>query len=90
MFEPVHGSAPDICRSGPGEPARPGLVRAMMLDHLGHPDAAAAVMDAMTYVLSQTDVRTADLGGRASTDEVTEELLRALRTSGSASPRAAV
>ena len=90
MFEPVHGSAPDIAGQGRANPLGQVWSAAMMLDHLGHASAAAAVMDAMTHVLSQTDVRTADLGGRASTDEVTEELLRALRTSGSASPRARV
>ena len=51
---------------------------AMMLDHLGHADAAAAVLSAMETVLADTGVRTGDLGGTATTDEVTAELLRAL------------
>jgi tartrate dehydrogenase/decarboxylase / D-malate dehydrogenase len=49
-----------------------------MLEHLGHADAAAQVVAAMESVLADTGVRTADLGGTASTDEVTTELLRAL------------
>ncbi len=79
MFEPVHGSAPDIAGQGRANPLGQVWSAAMMLDHLGHAEAATAVMGAMTSVLSQTDVRTADLGGRASMDEVTEELVRALR-----------
>ena len=50
----------------------------MMLDHLGHPEAAAEVVDAVAALLAGTDVRTADLGGSATTSEVTDELLRLL------------
>jgi tartrate dehydrogenase/decarboxylase/D-malate dehydrogenase len=80
MFEPVHGSAPDIAGQGRANPLGQVWSGAMMLDHLGHHDAAAAVVAAMEHVLADTAIRTADLGGKASTDEVTEELLRALRT----------
>ncbi len=83
MFEPVHGSAPDIAGQGRANPLGQVWSGAMMLEHLGHADAAGAVMDAIAHVLSETDVRTADLGGRASTQEVTEELVRALRTGSS-------
>ena len=82
MFEPVHGSAPDIAGQGRANPLGQVWSGAMMLDHLGHPEAAAAVMAAMESVLADTGVRTADLGGTASTDEVTDELLRALRAAG--------
>jgi tartrate dehydrogenase/decarboxylase/D-malate dehydrogenase len=51
-----------------------------MLDHLGEHEAAADVLAAVEHVLSATGVRTADLGGTASTDEVTSELLTALRS----------
>jgi tartrate dehydrogenase/decarboxylase/D-malate dehydrogenase len=79
MFEPVHGSAPDIAGQGRANPLGQVWSAALMLDHLGHPDAAAEVVAAMETVLADTGVRTADLGGTASTDEVTQELLKALR-----------
>ncbi|CAA9319308.1 MAG: D-malate dehydrogenase [decarboxylating] [uncultured Frankineae bacterium] len=79
MFEPVHGSAPDIAGQGKANPLGQVWSGAMMLDHLGHPEAAAAVVAAMESVLADSGVRTADLGGRATTEEVTAELLRALR-----------
>jgi tartrate dehydrogenase/decarboxylase/D-malate dehydrogenase len=50
----------------------------MMLDHLGHPGAAAEVTDAIAAVLARTDIRTADLGGRATTVEFTTAVLGAL------------
>ncbi|MDP9437083.1 MAG: tartrate dehydrogenase [Actinomycetota bacterium] len=79
MFEPVHGSAPDIAGQGRANPLGQVWSGAMMLEHLGHADAAAAVLAAVEHVLDDTGVRTADLGGTASTDEVTAELLGALR-----------
>jgi tartrate dehydrogenase/decarboxylase/D-malate dehydrogenase len=78
MFEPVHGSAPDIAGQGRANPLGQVWAGAMMLDHLGHTAAAAAVMDAVVHVLGETGVRTPDLGGTASTTEVEQELLHAL------------
>jgi tartrate dehydrogenase/decarboxylase/D-malate dehydrogenase len=78
MFEPVHGSAPDIAGQGRANPLGQVWAGAMMLDHLGHTGAAAAVMDAVAHVLGETGVRTPDLGGTASTAEVEQELLTAL------------
>ena len=78
MFEPVHGSAPDIVGTGRANPLGQVWAGAMMLEHLGHADAAAAVMGAVSDVLAETGVRTPDLGGTASTQEVTAELLTAL------------
>ena len=78
MFEPVHGSAPDIAGTGRANPIGQVWAGAMMLEHLGHPDAAAAVMGAVSHVLAETGVRTPDLGGTASTREVTAELLAAV------------
>jgi tartrate dehydrogenase/decarboxylase/D-malate dehydrogenase len=78
MFEPVHGSAPDIAGRGIANPLGAIWSASMMLDHLGHPDAAAEVLDAIAAVLADTDVRTPDLGGSASTAELTDEVLRVL------------
>jgi len=68
LFEPVHGSAPDIAGKGIANPIGQIWSGAMMLEHLGHPDAAGAVMRAIERVLAHGP-RTADLGGRATTAE---------------------
>jgi tartrate dehydrogenase/decarboxylase/D-malate dehydrogenase len=68
LFEPVHGSAPDIAGKGIANPIGQIWSGAMMLEHLGHPDAAAAIMRAIERVLAEGP-RTADLGGRATTTE---------------------
>ncbi|UNO43648.1 tartrate dehydrogenase [Streptomyces sp. MST-110588] len=78
MFEPVHGSAPDIAGRGIADPLGAIWSAAMMLDHLGHPEAARDVTDAMAAVLAKTDVRTPDLGGTATTAEFTAKLLELL------------
>ncbi|MFD3590389.1 tartrate dehydrogenase [Streptomyces sp. NPDC058683] len=78
MFEPVHGSAPDIAGRGIANPLGAIWSAAMMLDHLGHPNAAKDVTDAIAAVLAKTDVRTGDLGGTATTTEFTEKLLELL------------
>jgi tartrate dehydrogenase/decarboxylase/D-malate dehydrogenase len=87
MFEPVHGSAPDIAGQGKANPLGQVWAGAMMLDHLGHPDAAAAVMTTMRTVLAETGVRTPDLGGTASTAEIEQEFLRVFATLDNASTR---
>jgi tartrate dehydrogenase/decarboxylase / D-malate dehydrogenase len=69
MFEPVHGSAPDIAGQGVANPIGQIWSGAMMLDHLGHADAAAAVIAAIETALADPAARTRDLGGRASTAE---------------------
>jgi len=78
MFEPVHGSAPDIAGQGIANPLGAIWSAALMLDHLGHPEAARDVDDAITAVLATSDVRTRDLGGAATTAEFTEKLLELL------------
>jgi tartrate dehydrogenase/decarboxylase / D-malate dehydrogenase len=78
MFEPVHGSAPDIAGRGVANPLGAVWSGAMMLEHLGAADAAADVLSAVAYVLSDSDLRTADLGGRASTQEMIDALLDAV------------
>jgi len=78
MFEPVHGSAPDIAGQGIANPIGQIWSGAMMLDHLGHEDAGAGVVSAIEQVLGETEVRTPDLNGSATTSEVTDAILGAL------------
>jgi tartrate dehydrogenase/decarboxylase/D-malate dehydrogenase len=78
MFEPVHGSAPDIAGTGTANPIGAVWAGALMLEELGEPLAARAVMDAIEAVLSRGAVTTRDLGGSAGTDEVGDALLEAL------------
>ncbi len=68
LFEPVHGSAPDIFGKGIANPVGQIWAGAMMLDHLGCPEAAASVLAAVERVLAQGP-RTPDMGGRATTAE---------------------
>jgi tartrate dehydrogenase/decarboxylase / D-malate dehydrogenase len=77
MFEPVHGSAPDIAGRGIANPIGQIWSGAMMLDHLGHPDAAEAVIAAIESVLT-SGPRTRDIGGTASTREVGEAIAAAI------------
>lgn len=75
MFEPVHGSAPDIAGQGIANPVGQMWAAAMMLDHLGEPTASAALVGAFEAAL-HAGVLTRDLGGRASTAELTEAVMR--------------
>lgn len=67
VFEPVHGSAPDIAGQGIANPIGQIWSGAMMLDHLGEHEAAAAVLGAIEKVLAEKTLRTRDLGGNADT-----------------------
>jgi tartrate dehydrogenase/decarboxylase/D-malate dehydrogenase len=78
MFEPVHGSAPDIAGKGIVNPMAQILSGAMMLDHLGSGEAGARVERAVAAVLAEGRVRTPDLGGRSRTREVTDAVLEKL------------
>ncbi|WP_409235245.1 tartrate dehydrogenase [Streptomyces sp. PA5.6] len=78
MFEPVHGSAPDIAGRGIANPLGAIWSAAMMLDHLGQRAAAEEITAAIAAVLAKTDVRTPDLGGDSTTAEFTEKLLELL------------
>ena len=78
MFEPVHGSAPDIAGQGIANPIGQIWSAAMMLDHLGQPQAAAAVIAAIETVIADPASRTRDMGGRASTEECGEAVAQAL------------
>ena len=72
MFEPVHGSAPDIAGKGVANPLAAIFSAAMMLRHLGLIDPAERVETAVRCVLAQGRARTPDLGGRSSTAEVVQ------------------
>src|SRR5258707_1087931 len=70
MFEPVHGSAPDIAGKGIANPIGQIWSGAMMLRHLSVPDAANAVESAIAEVLAQSKVRTPDIGGTSTTKDL--------------------
>ena len=74
IFEPVHGSAPDIAGQGIANPAAVFLTAAMMLAHLGERETAAKIDRAVDTVLAEGP-RTADLGGNATTDEFTDAVI---------------
>jgi tartrate dehydrogenase/decarboxylase/D-malate dehydrogenase len=75
MFEPVHGSAPDIAGKGIANPLAAMVSAAMMLDHLGLSTAAQKIDAAIEGVLAEEKVRTPDLGGTSSTSEVASAVL---------------
>jgi tartrate dehydrogenase/decarboxylase/D-malate dehydrogenase len=70
MFEPVHGSAPDIAGRGIANPIGQIWSGAMMLEHLGHPEASALIVRAIETVLTDSQLRTPDMGGIATTLEL--------------------
>jgi tartrate dehydrogenase/decarboxylase/D-malate dehydrogenase len=74
MFEPIHGSAPDLAGQGIANPMAAVWAGALMLEHLGEQEAAGMVMTALRKVAKQGP-RTRDLGGKASTSEVVEALV---------------
>jgi tartrate dehydrogenase/decarboxylase/D-malate dehydrogenase len=78
MFEPVHGSAPDIAGKGIANPIGQIWSGAMMLDHLGHPEAAAAIVKAIEDLLADSDLRTPDMGGNATTADLGQALAEML------------
>jgi len=77
MFEPVHGSAPDIYGKNIANPIGQIWSGALMLDHLGHPEAAAAVVRAIEKVL-EAGPRTPDIGGQASTQDLGKAVAEAI------------
>jgi tartrate dehydrogenase/decarboxylase/D-malate dehydrogenase len=80
MFEPVHGSAPDIAGKKVANPIAQIWSGAMMLEHLGEPEAAQAVEQAIQAVLAQGDPQTPDLGGTAGTSVVGDAIAQAVRS----------
>ena len=78
MFEPIHGSAPDIAGRGIANPVGTLWAAAMMLEHLGLNAEAGLLMDAVTAVLAAGKIRTPDIGGTSTTTEVTDAVIEAL------------
>jgi isocitrate dehydrogenase (NAD+) len=79
VFEPVHGSAPDIAGKGLANPTAMILSAAMMLEHLGEAGAGQAIRAGVRTVLAAGEVRTHDLGGSASTEEMAEAIAGAAK-----------
>ncbi|MCA9737013.1 MAG: tartrate dehydrogenase, partial [Gemmatimonadetes bacterium] len=79
MFEPVHGSAPDIAGQGIANPVAAIWSAALMLEHLGQPDAARELEHAIETSIERPDTRTRDLGGSATTVQAAEAVVAALR-----------
>jgi tartrate dehydrogenase/decarboxylase/D-malate dehydrogenase len=79
MFEPIHGSAPDIAGKGIANPVGTFWAAAMMLDHFKLYDESRRLMDAVTDVLAAGAVRTPDIGGKSTTTEVTDAVIAALK-----------
>ncbi|MGZ8599479.1 MAG: isocitrate/isopropylmalate dehydrogenase family protein [Actinomycetota bacterium] len=82
VFEPVHGSAPDIAGRGVANPLAMILSGAMLLRHIGERDRARAVETAVDRVLAGGDTRTRDLGGTSGTDDVAAAVTKALSRPG--------
>ena len=78
MFEPIHGSAFDIVGKGIANPIGTFWSGVMMLEHLGERDAAARLMRAIERVTADQAMHTPDLGGKATTAQVTAAVLEAL------------
>jgi len=78
LFEPVHGSAPDIAGKGIANPIGQVWSGAMMLDHLGHAEAAACILEALEKVLADPTSCTADLGGQATTEQCGRAIVEAI------------
>ena len=74
MFEPVHGSAPDIAGQDIANPTAQILAAAMMLDHVGQPEVAVRIRDAVMRSMRE-DTLTRDLGGTASTDQFADAVI---------------
>ena len=77
LFEPIHGSAPDIAGEGVANPAGAIWAGALMLEHAGYPQTATRVISALEDAL-EGGTRTGDLGGSATTEQMTEAVLRGL------------
>jgi tartrate dehydrogenase/decarboxylase/D-malate dehydrogenase len=80
MFEPIHGSAPDIAGKGIANPIATIWAGSMMLDHLGEPKAARLVLKAIETVCIEGSVKTVDMGGKNSTREMGEAIAAKVST----------
>jgi tartrate dehydrogenase/decarboxylase / D-malate dehydrogenase len=78
LFEPIHGSAPDIAGEGLANPSGAIWAAAMMLDHAGFPEAGARILAALEVTLA-SGTKTRDLGGTATTDEMASAVVQSLK-----------
>ena len=78
MFEPIHGSAPDIAGQKKANPLASVWSASQMLDFFGHEDWGAKLIDVIETVMREAKVLTPDMGGTAHTDEVGDEVVRVL------------
>ncbi|MBX4996006.1 tartrate dehydrogenase/decarboxylase/D-malate dehydrogenase [Rhizobium binae] len=81
MFEPVHGSAPDLAGRGKANPLATLWSSALMLEHLGEHLGSRAILDAMEKVTAAGEVRTPDLGGSATTNDVANAVIAQMQVS---------
>jgi isocitrate dehydrogenase (NAD+) len=81
VFEAAHGSAPKIAGQGIANPLAQMLAAAMMLEHVGRPEPARRLRNALDQVLREDGIKTRDLGGTASTAQFTEAVIRRIRES---------
>ena len=82
MFEPVHGSAPDIAGRGIANPIGQIWTAKMLLDHLGREELGSALLDSIEEVLARGESLTPDLGGRATTSELADAIITEFRSRG--------
>jgi len=87
IFEAVHGSAPDIAGKGIANPIAVMNAAAMMLDHVERQDLAKRLRDAIHATVNEDGVRTGDLGGKATTAEFTDAIIRRIQGSAPASSK---
>ena len=80
MFEPIHGSAPDIAGKGIANPIGAIWAGALMMDHLGRRDLHDRILAAVERVVGNQTLRTPDLGGTATTKEVTEAIVEEIES----------
>jgi tartrate dehydrogenase/decarboxylase/D-malate dehydrogenase len=80
MFEPVHGSAPDIAGKGIANPIGQILSGALMVHHLGYPEAAKAIEKAVEVAVADRNIKTRDLGGEASTQQMGKAIAELVAT----------
>ena len=74
MFEPIHGSAPDIAGKGVANPIGAIWAGAMMLEHLGRKDLHDKILGAIERVVASGKIRTPDLGGTSTTAQMTSAI----------------
>lgn len=80
MFEPIHGSAPDIAGQGKANPLATVWSVSQMLDFFGHEDLGKMLIDVIEEILIERKVLTPDLGGSATTKEVGDEVIRKIKS----------